>query len=263
MAQIHPQIIPLSEFQTQNILQLENRPPDTYIVRMRVQGNSLYSSVYVRALSPGASVKINYYEATTGAETGERRDIPSHTLITVASQSPNTTLITPFHNMPVMEAVVTGGSVEFGVLVTVVATFASDLDSALKRHEQAVSLANDKGLPTVLYDPSQGKWFFAESVGGSQLVASVSNITTPVIAVETIATANTEQAHTFPANTKLFLIRSRTGSGRILLAHASGGPCLTISPGAVYTSPGFNRASTTIYLQSPTAGLEVELESWS
>lgn len=165
-------IIPLNEFQTQTLLPLEVRAVGTYRVPLRVQGNSLFSSLYVRSLDVGASVEVKYYEQTTGTETGERRDLTSHPVITTAAQTPSTRLITPFHNMPVLEVIVAGGNVEFGVLVTVVATFASDLDSALKLHMQAVNLVNDKGLPNVLYDPTDGKWYFAEGRAGRLVTAS-------------------------------------------------------------------------------------------
>jgi hypothetical protein len=81
----------------------------------------------------------------------------------------------------------------------------------------------------------------------------------------TITTANTEQSHTFPTGTMKFLLRPR-GNGKIKLSHDignSGSTYLTVSPGAVYESPDFKPLPKTIYFQSPTAGLVVEMESWA
>lgn len=180
-------IIGLNDFQTQTLLQLESRAPGVHLVRMRVQGNSLFSSVFVQSMDAGATVTVKYYEQTTGGEVGERRDINQHPVISLAAQSPSTRLITPFHNMPVLEVTVAGGNVTFGVLVTVVATFASDLDSALKLHMQAVNLTNDKGLPQVLYDPTDGKWYFAEGRAG-RLVTSSELTGTPILRANRLVT---------------------------------------------------------------------------
>lgn len=88
---------------------------------------------------------------------------------------------------------------------------------------------------------------------------------TPTTQVVTVASANVEQSHTFPAGTRRFTIKAR-GAGKLKLAHSVGGSIadyLTIWPGAFYCSPEFEAAARTIYFQSPIAGLEVELESWS
>lgn len=86
-----------------------------------------------------------------------------------------------------------------------------------------------------------------------------------VIENATIAAANVEQSHTFPAGTVQFLVKAR-GSGKIKLAHTlgtSGSTYLTIHPGSVYTSPEFKPDAKTIYFQSPVAGLVIEMESWA
>ncbi len=89
-------------------------------------------------------------------------------------------------------------------------------------------------------------------------------VTTGKVQNVTIAAANTEQSHTFPAYTKAIQIKAR-GNGRILMAFdagTSGTVYQTIWPGAVYTQENIGSASTTIYFQSPIAGLILELTSW-
>lgn len=76
--------------------------------------------------------------------------------------------------------------------------------------------------------------------------------------------ANTEAAHTFPSNTKAFLIRSRNGAP-LKIAHTaseSGTVYWTITPGGFYGANGIRAVTTTIYVQSPVAGTILELESW-
>lgn len=80
----------------------------------------------------------------------------------------------------------------------------------------------------------------------------------------TIALANTEQSHTFPAYTKQFSIQAR-GSGKILMSYdvgTSGTVYRTIWAGTYSLVSEIGSAATTIYFQSPIAGLVVELESW-
>lgn len=77
--------------------------------------------------------------------------------------------------------------------------------------------------------------------------------------------ANTEYSHTFPANTKTFLVQAR-GNGTIKLSFdvgESGTVYHSIWPGAYYAMGFIVEPSTTIYFQSPVAGLVLELTSWS
>lgn len=80
----------------------------------------------------------------------------------------------------------------------------------------------------------------------------------------TLTNANQEYPHTFPANTKAFLIQAR-GNARLNLSYTSGESGTiyrTIWPGSFVGQDGISSATTTVYLQSPTAGAIVELESW-
>lgn len=80
-----------------------------------------------------------------------------------------------------------------------------------------------------------------------------------------ITLADTEQSHTFPALTKCFMLETR-GQGKLKLAFDSGQSGVeykTIYSGGFYISPLIGSASTTIFFQSPTAGLILELTSWT
>lgn len=94
---------------------------------------------------------------------------------------------------------------------------------------------------------------------------SINGVSAGIVENVTIALANTEQSHTFPAGTKEFMIQART-SGKIKLSFdpgTSGTAYWTIWYGAFVRQNTIDSATTTIYFQSPTAGLEVELLSWS
>lgn len=96
----------------------------------------------------------------------------------------------------------------------------------------------------------------------SKLVPAISD---GVVENVTIAAANVEQSHTFPAGTVQFLLKAR-GIGKIKLAHTlgdSGTSYLTVHAGSVYASPEFKPDAKTIYFQSPVAGLVIEMESWA
>jgi len=163
-------IIKLDSHQTQQLLRLEARPPGTYELQTLIQGNSLLSTVFVKTMAGGATFKVNYYETTTGSDFGEREELPGHDLISVASSDPDYITVTPFHNTPKLEAIVTGGIVDFSVQVTVVDSFATDLDAALKKDQQIVDISNDKGIPTMCYDETTGLWNFIRCDAGGLLV---------------------------------------------------------------------------------------------
>lgn len=94
-------------------------------------GNSLLSTIFVRAIDSGASVKVNYYDfgPGDGSEPGERIELAGHPLIS-AGQEPisDRRVISRISNKPVLEIVVADGSAEVGVHIAVVADFPSEAD---------------------------------------------------------------------------------------------------------------------------------------
>lgn len=91
-----------------------------------------------------------------------------------------------------------------------------------------------------------------------------SSVSTGAVENVTISLADTEQSHSFPANTKCFMLKPR-GTGKLKLSMSSGQSGTTywtVPAGTYYSSPMLS-TSPTIYFQSPTAGLVLELFSWS
>jgi len=258
-------VLNLDQFETRQLLELESRGPGTYEVQMMIRGNSLLSSVFIKNISAGATLKVNYFDTSSGTvQDSERYNLQSHPLLTDADAGITSRIIVPrIHNKPIAEVIVTGGTVEFGVYITVVADFPVDLKGSLL-NGQTADLGLDGGLPVAVYDPNDNKFYLLQGSGG--VISTGSPLNTPKVEHAVIASANVEQSHTFSAGTRQFMIKGRSG-GKILLAHTvgtSGTMGLTIPSGSVYESPQFAAsAARTIYFQSPVAGLVVEIESWS
>lgn len=97
------------------------------------------------------------------------------------------------------------------------------------------------------------------------LLSKVPALSTGKVENVAIATANTEQSHTFPVNTKTLLVQIR-GTGVLKYAFDAGQSGIeyaSLYPGAFYSESGIGVPNTTIYFQSPNAGLVLELVSWS
>jgi hypothetical protein len=254
----------LDQFETKALFESEPRSPGTYYAKMAIRGNAVLSSVYVKSIAVGATVKVNYYDTTTGTDdTGERFDLNSHVLLTDANAGDtNRVLVSRIHNKPQAEIIVTGGVVEFGVYLTVVADFPVDLKGSIL-DGQTANLLSDGGLPVSVYDPTDGKFYLLQGKAGA--ITTGSSLETPGNVVVTIAAANVEQAHVFPAQTQKFMLRPRT-TAKVLLSYSLGGTVsdyVTISPGVAYVSPLFKPQAMSIYLRSPVGGLEIEAEYWS
>jgi len=160
-----PTSVFLGEFETKALLDLEVRPAGTYIVKMMVRCNSLLSSVFIKAAG-GGTVKVNYFDTTTGdTNSSERFDLDSHVLQS-ASGVTDRILVSRIHNKPHLEVIVTGGPVEFGVYVTAVTSSASDLDTNLVFDAEAFFTSQNKGLPAVTLDDSENKLYFLRSNQG-------------------------------------------------------------------------------------------------
>ena len=164
-------VIRLSQFETRDIVPIVSRGPGTYLQPLLIEGNSILSSVFVKSIDVGASVLVKYFDTTTGDVPDERFDLSEHETITAAGET-NRITVTSIHNKPNVEAIVTGGNVEFGVYATVVSTFATDLDAALHKHLDAIDFSRDKALPLVIRDPSDELWYFLKGTKGCLLIES-------------------------------------------------------------------------------------------
>lgn len=109
--------VQLNEFHTATALSAENRGPGTYTIKTAIRPYGLISTLFVHSIDPGATLKINYYEKTTGSELGERYELTGHCLVDANFTVPYTNKIhiTALNNTVYLEAVVSGGSAYFGV----------------------------------------------------------------------------------------------------------------------------------------------------
>lgn len=171
-----PSVVQLDEFASGELFERLTRGAGTYVQPAEIQGNSILSSVFVESISPGASLKINYYDTTTGAQVGERFDLDGHAVVP-DSTAPLTTLrilVTRIHHRVIAEAIVTGGTVKFSLYATVVSSTASDLDQALVSDGQPVDFVNDKGMPVMCLDRDTNTFDFL-SCGPSGLLINEGN----------------------------------------------------------------------------------------
>lgn len=152
------------------VVGLDTRGPGTTRITLEVRGNALLSSLFIKSADVGATVKVNYYQTTTGTfeEDSERFDLTSHPL-KGDTDAPETSqvVVTRIHNKPVLEYIVTGGNVEFGVYATVTDELASDIDSALLLDGTTFLPDVHKGIPIMCLDPDENKVFMLRCEGGA------------------------------------------------------------------------------------------------
>lgn len=195
MTDLANEIIKLGLYESRPIVNLMTLAPGLYTQRLLTQGNSLLSTVFVESVDPGASVSVRYYDFTVGASVGEEDELATHVTLNTPISFDRIT-VPRLHDKPVVEITVTGGSVRFGVYVTVVASFATDLDQALKIDGQVADLLKDKGIPIHLYDETLGKFFFLRgdmgvipvsfNEAGDNFILGGDDITTPGVIQELI-----------------------------------------------------------------------------
>jgi hypothetical protein len=164
----------LNTFESLPPLPLESRGPGTYGEVNQIIGNSILSSVFVKSISAGATLKVNYYDTSAGTtDDGERFDLVGHDLIddTITTPYTNRITVTRIHNKPILEAIVTGGTVEFGVYFTVVSSFATDMDNALVREGDTFVQDTTRGIPMACYDETAGTLHFLRCEGGALSVS--------------------------------------------------------------------------------------------
>lgn len=249
----------LALYETKAVVPLDTYPVGVTLQPLHVEGNSLLSSVFYK--SGSGTVLVEYYDTTTGEGFGEEYELGAHA--PVSAFGTNRVLFTRLHNKPVARITVTGGSVEFGVYITVVASFASELDSALIFDGQTADLLRDKGLVAGTYDDITGEFKLLRSTNGRLLVdATFSSVTTETVEHVTLTNANTEYSYTFPANTIAYLIKTQSGHDFKYAPRVgeSGTKYLTLP---VYEKNGIEPiTSRTVYFQSKRAGEIMEISSW-
>lgn len=154
----------LKTFDTVTPVSLDSYGEGTFDVPFLIEGNSILSTVFVESLDPGVVVQCGYWDSTTGTDVGEVYPLVDHRPIT--SPGSDRLTVTRIHNKPNLRVTITGGSARLGVYVTVVSSFASDLDSALQFEGESVVIDRDKGMPIAAYETTNNTWSFLRTKDG-------------------------------------------------------------------------------------------------
>jgi hypothetical protein len=169
------QITRLALYETKAVVPVQVLPAGTHTFPLHVMGNSLSSTVWLKASS--GTVHVKYWDfGPGGAEfPGERFELGEHDILSVADTSDRQIITSP-HDKPRIELVVTG-SVTVGVYVTVLANLAADLEKALHFHQEDADLAHDKGLVVSGYDPVLDEfWMLPIKDGKVNVTGTISTI---------------------------------------------------------------------------------------
>jgi hypothetical protein len=158
-------IRPLKEFDSYALFELATYEPGTYLQDTQIQGNSLLSTLFVSSLDPGAVVTVSYEDFTVGQSEGEIYPLTAHPPVDTA-QTANRTIVTKIHNQPRCRVSVTGGKARFSVYVTVVSSFATDLDASLVFEAQLADFLRNKGMPVMGFDPADNSFRFIRATNG-------------------------------------------------------------------------------------------------
>ncbi len=252
-------LIRLSLYETRAVIPLATYPAGVFEQPLHIEGNSILSSVFYQA-GPG-SVKVDYYDTTTGQDVGEIFNLDSHNL--VSAPGTDRILVTRVHNKPIAKVTITGGPVTFGLYITVVASFASDLDSALVNDGQTANLLSDKALVAGTYDAVSGQFKFLRSLNGRLLVDSTSSVTTPVIENLSMASNATEYSYPLPAGTRI--IDMKTEHARpFKFALTSGGTSVKWVTANYYSNESLDPSTSyTIYVRGVYNNETMQILTWS
>lgn len=269
MAVILPAII-LRNAESNTIFPLQVYAPETYELFIQPNGNSLLSSLLVLELDLGATVTVNYWQTTSGNETQERTNLAGHDPISVTSTSADQVLVTRIHNKVYIEVIVTGGNARFGIYASVVSSFATDLEAALKKDEQPAELATDRGLPLAILNTTTDQYEIWEGEDGIPAVrlagdvqVNIASVTTPLILNFTLPDTATEVVCPIPLGTRQFALKSRSGAP-VKIAVVSGETLTNYVTSGQYEMQSLDAtASVTLYTRTTRAAGDVlELLSW-
>jgi hypothetical protein len=165
MSIINLPFVQFGEFQSITLFEIESKAPNTYRIPLQVKGNSILSSLLVTELDPGASIKVNYFQTTSGNITTERSELTGHTIKTLPDNEADTIIVARMHSKPVCEVVIEGGNVKFGLMATMVSAFATDIESSLFMDNYIVQ-GKERGLPVMAIDDDDGQIRFLRSKYG-------------------------------------------------------------------------------------------------
>lgn len=266
---ILPAPVFLREGQTGSIFPLVIYEPGSYTVLVQPSGNSILSSLLVLGLDPGASVAVHYYQTTSADETEERSDIVSHEPLTVPAAHAHQILVTRIHSKVYVELVVTGGRARLGVMGSVVSSFATDLETALKRSGQDVVPETDKGIPVAVINTTTNEFQLWGGPNGTPAVRLLGDVQVNLDALRSPSVLNatlpssTESALPLPSGTRAFSLKTRSGAP-CRLAFTLGGTDTDFLTAGAFSQQGLDPANPlTLYAQTVrTSGDVLEVLAW-
>lgn len=157
--------ITIGLYQTVPVVPIQTLIAGTTTYRITTTGNSILSTIFVRAATGTVLAKWFDYGASNDEEVAARTELASHPVLSANSTS--RIVVSRIHNNARLEITVAGGTAEVAVLGTIVSDFpmnAGILDG------QLANLASDGGLPIAIYDTVQGKFFLLRGSGGALAV---------------------------------------------------------------------------------------------
>lgn len=116
-------LLQFNQFQSATLFSLGSRAPGTYRLPLQIVGNSILSSLLVTEMDVGASIKVNYFQTTTGDEVNERSELQGHAIRTTVNSDADTIIVARAHFKPICEVIITGGNVKFGIMGTMISAF--------------------------------------------------------------------------------------------------------------------------------------------
>ena len=158
----------LKLYESRAVVSLQARTPGVYLQQLTVEGDQLLSSVFVASAT--GSVLVEYFETTTGQDDGEAVPLEAHPSISTATT--DKIYVTSHHNKPFIKMTVTGGTVRFGVYVTVLSSAggggsSSSGDQFVEGH---IVAPGDKGTLAAGVDVDSGEVEFLNLKDGKLLV---------------------------------------------------------------------------------------------
>jgi len=220
---------------------VQSRVAGTYSRALTItNGCALKSSLFISAIDPGATITATYSDTTTGNNYGESIVLGVHgpfddtTILPFTSQK----IITGYHNKPIVDIVITGGSVTFGLYLTIC--------PAGFTFEDGILLVKSPDTQTnVVVSPPTIKWI-------------------------RIVAADTEQSYALPANTKRFQIINRSNK-TVRFAYETGkaseqapitdNEYWPLDPFTTYGEEELT-GPITFYFEGPNAALDLVVKSW-
>lgn len=106
----------LALYQTHTIMPLATRDVGVHIENVYAECDTIVMTVFVAAIDPGASIKIDITESIVGAEEGEAYSLGGTEDITAVGSKRYS--VRGFLCQPVFKITVSGGTVRYGVVIS-------------------------------------------------------------------------------------------------------------------------------------------------